>query len=81
MNIIHFFFHRLLCECAGQPAGAHLTLGGMSFPSNRRWQMQTEPNYRCSGLITPCSCVCVCMRILAPVFGTQHGAVHTVGLN
>ena len=28
-----------------------------------------------------CVCVCVCMRILAPVFGTQHGAVHTVGLN
>lgn len=26
-------------------------------------------------------CVCVCVRILAPVFGTQHGAVHTVGLN
>ena len=47
--------------------------------------MQTEPNYHCSGLITPCSCVCVCVRvhtrILAPVFGTQHGAIHTVGLN
>ena len=55
--------------------------------------MQTEPNYHCSGLITPCSCVCVCVcvcvralahmhaRILVPVFGTQHGAVHTVGLN
>ena len=40
-------------------------------------------------LVCMCVCVCVCVcalarmhaRILVPVFGTQHGAVHTVGLN
>lgn len=49
---------------------------GSLFQATGDGRCRQGPNYSCSGLITPCPAA----WILASGPGTQHGAVHTVGV-